>query len=66
MNKDTDPNARKMREIFKMHRLENFVKCSTHKSGNILDLVIVNENSLLVSELDAEAENTVSDHKNNF
>ena len=66
LNKDTDPNVRKMGEILKMHRLENFVKCSTHKSGNILDLVIANENSLFVSEVDVEAENTVSDHKKVF
>ena len=66
MIKDTDANTRKIREILKMHRLKNFVKCSTHKSGNILDLVIANENSLRVSEVDVEAENTVSDHTKVF
>ena len=63
MNDSGSEAAKNMREIISVHNLLNSVREPTHKSGNILDMVISKNNSLLVSNFFIEPTNTISDHK---
>ena len=46
MNKPTDPNTIEMNEILDSFNLKNLVFDPTHISGNLLDLVLVNNDSI--------------------
>ena len=63
MNNTSDTNANKMKELLKLHNLENLVTSPTHRSGNMLDLVITRSNSFIIEGICVESENTISDHK---
>lgn len=62
MNNVENVRAREFRDILDVHHLDNIVSDPTHRSGNILDLVITQKNSTLIKNLTVQPECTISDH----
>ena len=63
INNEENMRAKEFRDILDMHNLVNIVSDPTHRSGNILDLVIARKNSTLIKNLTVQPECTISDHK---
>ena len=55
-------DAKLFRDVLKPFQLNNFIDRPTFLSGHTLDLVISNENSLLLENIDVESVPTISDH----
>jgi exonuclease III len=60
MNKSSNPNAKKLLDILEMFNLKQHIKSSTHESGNTLDLLITDANTLINHTVDEQN----SDHNN--
>jgi len=61
MNKPTDPEANKFKNILSSFNLTQHVTEPTHKLGNTLDLLITRKSSILVKH---EVDTLISDHNN--
>ena len=54
MNDSMNEKSIEMQNILNIYDLKNWVGSSTHKSGNILDLVITRTDSTLIKDLEVE------------
>lgn len=60
--KENSKIANQLLDLLEMYNLKNFVKSPTHNKGNILDLVICNENENILRGLYVDNSVQISDH----
>ena len=64
MDKHFDTRTMEFGRVLESYSLENLIETPTHRLGHTIDLIIVRSGSSLVTNLEVEPQNTISDHKN--
>ena len=60
---ETNADSNKLLNLLQIFNLKNYINCPTFNSGHTLDLVIGSISSDLLSNIDIEPTNTISDHR---
>ena len=63
MDDQDNRETQRFTEILDNYSIRNYVEKCTHKSGDILDLVLTNETSNFIGPVNVELVSTISDHR---